>query len=217
MTTKLFLGEGTWGGEWARDLSPGGFREFLRLLEFDCSIVVWTTNADGTPNPFSARGNRDWSAGGYAERYKLGDFPYTKRNKLTHSHGIGPSLYQLTLEDPDEPIVPVQNLLAISPPPRGEFIDMAQEALERGTLGALRVIYADGWDLMARLGQAFDGHLGWRRDWSAVKHPNFSQRGEKHVGHSGIFDRKERHRLVDGGDVDFLKTLRAPRAEVLGV
>jgi hypothetical protein len=210
MTTTLYLSEGTWGGTWARDTSPDSFRVFLRLRGFRCSIVEWSLNVDGEPDPLAAKGNRDWIAGGYAERYRFRHEPYEDLNVLTHSHGIGPVLYQATLEDTDEPIVPIRNVLAICPPPRKEFVTMAQQALERGTIAALRVIYAGSWDAWARLGQLFDGHLGWRRDWSAVIHPHFSQRGEQGIGHSGLFDRAHRSRLVANGDLTFLQQARIP-------
>jgi hypothetical protein len=213
MTTTLYLSEGTWGGKWARDTSVDGFRVFLRMQGFRCSIVEWTNNVDGEPDLLAAKGNRDWIAGGYAERYRFRHEPFEDLNALTHSHGIGPVLYQATLEDIDEPIVPIRNVLAICPPPRKEFLAMAQQALERGTIAALRVIYADGWDPWARLGQLGDGHFGWRRDWSAVTHPHFSQRGEKHVGHSGMFTPENRSRLVDRGDLAFLQTAQSEALE----
>lgn len=221
MKTRLFLGEGTWGGEWARNTEIGTFRDHLRDHGFTCSIIVWTTDVDGllevgrSPSTLGSN-NTDWIAGAYAERYKLAGLPYEQRNKLTHSHGIGPTLYQATLEDTDDPIVPIRNVLAICPPPRQEFLDMARVALERGTIAALRIIYADGWDPWARLGQAFDGSWGWRRDWAALEGVRgFSQRGEKGVGHSGIFKPIEWHRFADGGDWQHLKEER--EVEALGV
>jgi hypothetical protein len=53
---------------------------------------------------------------------------------------------------------------------------------------------------MARLGQVFDNHWGWRRDWSELDGVRgFAQRGEKDVGHSGIFKPEEWHRFETNG------------------
>jgi hypothetical protein len=98
-------------------------------------------------------------------------------------------------------------------------------ALERGTIGKLFVIYADGWDLWARLGQVFDNHWGWRRDWSDLQGVRgFEQHGEKNVGHTGIFETAEWDRFDRNGAFDFLSedvgaepVLDDDDEEVLGV
>jgi hypothetical protein len=209
MTTTLFLIAGTHGGAWAQETDPQSFRVFLRLMGFRCSRIEWSENVDGVPDLLAAAGNRDWISGGYAVRYRLRDVPYEDRNFITHSHGIGPLLYSTTFQDADEPPVPIRNALCICPPPREEFIRMATTALETGMLASLRVIYADGWDLWARLGQIGDGHWGWRRSWD-LHDPRFVQHGIKGIGHSGVFEHGRRGEIV--GDIEDLKVARMPRA-----
>jgi hypothetical protein len=129
-------------------------------------------------------------------RYRLRDVPYEDRNVLTHSHGISSLLYGTTYPDPDEPPILIRNALCICPPPREEFLTMAMTAMRFGMIASLRVVYADGWDLWARLGQIGDGHWGWRRSWD-IEHPRFVQHGIKGIGHSGVFEhgaRRDRRR-----------------------
>jgi hypothetical protein len=218
VSTRLFLSEGTWGSKAFRDLEVNGFRHHLAMQGFSSSIIVWSTDVDGTPEigrpSLLNTKNTDWLAGAFAQRYRLARELFESRNFLTHSYGLAPVLLQATQEDSDDPIVPVRNVLAVTPPPRQDLLDLARSALERGTIASLRVIYADGWDMWARFGQVLDGHWGWRRDWSALKDVRgFDERGEKGVGHSGMFKPSEWHRFEDGKDFEFLKT--AP--EVLGV
>jgi hypothetical protein len=228
MGTRLFLHEGTWGGKWARERGPNTFRDRLQGRGFDSSIVVWSLDVDGTPDigpPLLGTRNTDWVAGGYADRYKMRGESYDRRRKLTHSYGLAPVLFQATHDDPDEPIVPIARVVAVCPPPRQELLDRARLALERGTIGKLFVIYADGWDLWARLGQVFDNHWGWRRDWSDLQGVRgFEQHGEKNVGHTGIFETAEWDRFDRNGAFDFLSedvgaepVLDDDDEEVLGV
>lgn len=205
--TRLWLVEGTWGGDWAEPkIEPGTFRAFLRASGFECARVVWSYDVDGVPSitRHAGDGHRDWIAGGYGIRYRLKDVPFEDRNFLVHSHGIGPVLFQATLEDPEEPMVPIRRLLSVSSPPRSDMELLGKLALESGSIAAWRHIYADGWDTWARFGQVFDGHWGWQRRWG-LEHPHLTQSGEKGVGHSGIFTEPERHRFLDNGHFDFLR------------
>lgn len=207
--TRLFLIEGTWGGAWALNAASGvdSFRVFLQQQGFDCHRVIWSFDVDGIPSVsrHAGEGHRDWIAGGYGLRYRLRDVPLKDRNILLHSHGIGVVLEELTVdEDPDDPIVPINRLLSVCSPPRSDMETLGQLALDSGALGAWRHLYADGWDKWARLGQMFDGHWGWRRDWN-ITHPQFQQLGEKDVGHSGLFDADKRQRFVDHGHFAFLQ------------
>jgi hypothetical protein len=209
--TRLFLSAGTWGGGWTEEIGPESFRVFLKLLGFTCSRIEWTYNVDGIPDLLAAEGNRDWIAGGFATRYRLRNEPYENRNCLTHSDGIGSLLYAMTYPDRDEPPIMIRNALCICPPPREEFLTMAMTAMRFGMIASLRVVYADGWDLWARLGQIGDGHWGWRRSWD-IEHPRFVQHGIKGIGHSGVFEHGKRGEIV--GDLEDLKVARTPMAEM---
>jgi hypothetical protein len=204
--TSLFLIAGTWGGGWAEETDPDSFRVFLRLMGFRCSRIEWSENVDGV---LAAAGNRDWISGGYSVRYRLRDVPYEDRNVLTHSHGIANLLYATTYQNPrsDTPPIPIRNAVCICPPPRQEFLTMAKLALQSGMLASLRVVYADGWDLWARLGQIGDGHWGWRRTWDLAD-PRFVQHGIKGIGHSDVFEHGKRGEIV--GDLEDLKVARLP-------
>jgi hypothetical protein len=212
MMTSLFLLAGTWGGAWTQDTDPDSFRVFLRLMGFRCSRIEWSENVDGVPSVLAAAGNRDWISAGYATRYRLRGLPYEECNCLTHSDGIAGLLYATTYPDRDEPAIHIRNAVCICPPPREEFLMMAKTALTLGTLASLRVVYADGWDMWARLGQIGDGHLGWRRKWD-LEHPRFVQHGIKGIGHSGVFEHGRRGEIV--GDLEDLKVARTPMAGVM--
>jgi hypothetical protein len=214
MMTTLFLIPGTWGGGWTQETDPDSFRVFLRLMGFRCSRIEWSENVDGVPDLLAAEGNRDWIAGGFAVRYRLRDEPYENRNVLTHSHGIGSLLYAMTYPDRDEPPILIRNALCICPPPREEFLTMAMTAMRFGMIASLRVVYADGWDLWARLGQIGDGHWGWRRSWD-IQHPRFVQHGIKGIGHSGVFEHGKRGEIV--GDLEDLKVARTPPAAAVAL
>ena len=203
--TTLYLVEGTWGGEWARDRSAGSFRWYLTSLGFNTILVPWSTDADGLPSFLDATGNSDWSAGGLGMRLQLKGIPYEDRNVLTHSLGLAPALYAATGAHEEIPPVQIRRLLSICPPPRKDLEVLAQHAITGRRIGHWRNVYAQGWDLMARLGQAFDGHWGWRRTFDIESVAGvFNQVGEKGIGHSGMFTGELRQRFVDGGHVDFL-------------
>ena len=200
--TIIHLVEGTWGGDWTHDTGADSFRGWLRRQ--GCMSIAfrgWSTDVDGVPSLFDANGNHDWIAGGYALRDRLAQYPYESRNLLVHSHGIAPVLYQCALDDPESPAVPIHRLLSGCSPPRKDLERIALKAMEKGTIGAWRHIYADGWDKWARLGQMFDGHWGWRRTWDV---PGMVNAGEKGVGHSGLFTPELRQRFVQGGHLSFL-------------
>jgi hypothetical protein len=213
VTTRLWLVEGTWGGDWAQP--DHDFRAFLTGNKFSCARVVWSFEVDGIPS-ISTRGgqneNRDWIAGGYGLRYRLAQVPFEDRNVLCHSHGIGPVLYQATLEDPEEPIVPIRNLLSICPPPRKDMEALGALALQSGAIDRWRNVYAIGWDKWLRPGQLFDGRWGWHLKL-AFKHPHFVQVGERKVAHSGIFTEQYRQRFIDDGHFDFLHGTRLVKGE----
>lgn len=200
--TTLHLIEGTWGGDWMRDTSPGSFRAWLESLGFNCiAFRGWSTDVDGVPSVLNAKGNRDWIAGGYALRDRLLRYPYEDRNILCHSHGIGPALYEAALNDIESPAVPIRRLLSVCSPPRWDLEQIGKDAMYAGTIGAWRHIYADGWDTWARFGQMFDGHWGWRRHWAVPGMVNVAERG---IGHSGIFRPDMRDRFISGGHLAFL-------------
>lgn len=213
--TTLWLLEGTWGGTWARDCSLGSFRAFLREQGFDCYVVEWSTNVDGVPSLFDAKGNRDWIAAGYALRYRLQGVAPEDRNILCHSHGAGGFLYQAILpDDPPLETIAIRRALSVCSPPRSDLERCAQDAIGLWKIGAWRHIYADGWDKMARFGQMFDGHWGWRRKWE-IPEGVFHQVPEKGIGHSGIFTKELRQRFIDSGHFDFLHGIR-PAVEPKG-
>ena len=186
--------EGTWGGSWTNDTGPDSFRQWVASQGFRFKpFRGWSTDVDRIPNWLDRDGNYDWIAGAYALRECLVQIPYEDRNILCHSHGIGPVLYQCALTDPEYPAVPVRRILSICSPPRKDLEAVAALALTAGTIEAWRHVFADGWDFWARVGQAFDGHWGWRRHWEVAGMNNFPEKG---IGHSEIFTPELRHRLI---------------------
>jgi hypothetical protein len=206
--TTIHLVEGTWGGDWTVDTGPESFRAWVR--QYDCLSIVfrgWSTDVDGVPSLFDRSGNYDWIAGGYALRDRLAAYPYERRNLLVHSHGIAPVLYQCALTDPECPAVPIRRLLSVCSPPRKDLEAVAKHAMAAGMIGAWRHIYAGGWDSMARFGQVFDGHWGWRRTWDVPGMVNVAEQG---VGHSGLFTPAYRERFREGGHLAFLTSTVPP-------
>lgn len=210
--TTLIVIEGTWGGRWAR--SDSAFRAFLDKQGFDVfRFRGWSGNIDGVWTPLSADGDADWSSGGYALAYFLKKFPYEDRNLLCHSHGINVALYQANCENDDcgnRVALPVRRLLSVCSPVRKTMQPLARTAIrstacdgsvERPMIGRWRHIYASDWDLMQRMGEMFDGKVGWTRKWKDA-HENV---GVKGVGHSGLLMNPDYFlNWIDDGHIDFL-------------
>jgi hypothetical protein len=179
--TTVVLVEGTFGGTWAADpISP--FRVDLRRHGFTAlHFQGWTTNVDGVPIDLWQRGrHRDWVAGGYALSYFLERLPYEHRNVICHSHGIAPVLYALALRGD---LVPMRRLVSVCSPVRRDLQDVADDA--RPYVDRWRHVSSSQGDPWQRLGELFDGHVGWgARKWEQA-HENVSIPG---IGHSKLLN-----------------------------
>lgn len=190
--TPLLLVPGTWRGGWADEGSL--CRRYLTQLGFRTIVMPWSYDTDGLPSltDFAGEsGMSDWEAGGYSVRFQLctliarGQVDPRRIILLTHSHGINPPIFQATLPTFEgvEPI-PIHAVVSICAPPRNDMKARYQEARAGKMIGFHRAIYADGWDFMARAGQAFDGSWGWRREWEGAD----ENVGLKGIGHSKLLN-----------------------------
>jgi hypothetical protein len=179
----IVLIEGTWGGAWAR---PGAACRTALEKAGHTTILFqgWSGDIDGIPDLFDRGGNSDWEAGGYGLRYFLRAVSGQDVIALAHSHGINPLLYQATLPANGLPPLTIRALVSVCSPSREDMQERAREAMRLGKFGHWRHLYADGWDFMARAGELFDGHFGWRRVWPAASE-NVPFKG---VGHSKLLN-----------------------------
>lgn len=195
MTRPLIIVPGTWGELWAATESPT--LTHLREAGYDVRVFHgWTGNIDGTPNPFGyaidGDRNTDWRAGGWGFRYYLTTFGM-EADVLTHSHGLNVVLYQATLPVDGWPKMRLHSLTSICSPSRDDMQARAQQAMASGLIGCWHHVYAHGFDLMGRLGEAFDGHWGWRRQWPAAT-MNHALKG---IGHTGLLEDPTRWPRLD--------------------
>ncbi len=202
MTTSVILVEGTWGGDWAHSRSR--FCAMLRAQVFaPMRFQGWTNNVDGVPNLLSHGRHRDWIAGGYALAYFLRGLEPADRNIICHSHGIAPVFYAIVKER-----IEIRRLISVCSPVRQDLQHQATGASHH--IGRWRHIAAANGDMLQRLGELFDGHLGWgARKWTQA-HENLTIPG---IGHSGLLnDPKFLDLWQTDGMLDFLRA-----SEVVGV
>lgn len=196
MTTTVTLIEGTFGGAWAEDGSP-----FRTMLEREGFRVVrfqgWTLNVGGVPNLLSRGKHRDWCAGGWSLGYLLRGMALEDRNVICHSHGIGPTLY----EPASCGQIPINRVISVCSPVRADLQELATEAVKR--IGRWRHIAATDGDPWQRLGEIFDGKIGWNeRKWKQA-HENLAIPG---IGHSQLLNDPDYFSLwKDDGMLEFLR------------
>lgn len=176
--THVTLVEGTFGGTWASD-PASTFRDMLRRRDVAASVFEgWTNNVDGVPNLLAAGRHRDWIAGGYALSYFLQLVPYEDRNIICHSHGLQVVLYMLARTQ-----LPIRRLISVCSPVRRDMRETAIAAVPY--LNRWRHIASSQGDPWQRLGELFDGHLGWGdRKWPQAQE-NLSIPG---IGHSKLLN-----------------------------
>lgn len=192
--TDVILVEGTFGGKWAQ---PGSkFRKALEGNGFRPRLFQgWSTNVGGVPNILSGGPHSDWQSGGYALGYYLADLPFESRNIICHSHGINPVLYQAKLVGH-----PIRRLVSVCSPVRSDMLETANEA--KPLIGRWRHIADRDGDKWQRLGELFDGHLGWCKTKWPQANENVTV---PHIGHSGILMEDELIQLwVTDGHFEFL-------------
>ena len=157
--TSLILVPGTWGGQkgdWTSEGSP--FRTFVEARDFEClNFQGWSGDVDGVPLIGENGSHADWIAGGYGLAYFLKTIPYYKRNIFAHSHGGQVVAYCCAKTK-----TPIRRLLTIATPVRKDMFTIYKEA--KLYMGYWTHVRSKGWDLMQRLGEAFDGHWGWTRN-----------------------------------------------------
>jgi len=158
MTTLVLVG-GTWtqgDRDWTSPASP--LRIYLMGKGYHCiQFQGWSGDIDGIPT-FGENGpHADWKAGGFGLSYLLQAMPYEDRNVIAHSHGGNTAVYTPVLAG-----CPILTLTTVCTPVRKDMLDVYREA--KPNIGHWTHIYADGWDLMQRLGEMFDGAFGWTRE-----------------------------------------------------
>jgi pimeloyl-ACP methyl ester carboxylesterase len=157
VTPRLVLVEGTWGGAWARPGTP--FREFLHNHGVDvlARTQFWSGDVSGVPSLWASQKHSDWKAGAIALALYLDRLPYECRNVIAHSHGGNVALYAAAREG-----IALRRLITVCTPERGDMQDVAKQARDRITYWAA-VGSLDGTvDWWRRLGQLFDGEMGWQ-------------------------------------------------------
>ncbi len=190
--TTLCLVPGTHGGTWAE---PGSaLRTYLTRLGFHCILFPWSYDTGGVPSLTDAviQGlDSDWVAGGYATRDRIRShgLSYLDLNFVAHSHGIEPLIMQAILppvDEGDDGPIPIRSLISICSPPYEKSVELSKQARTAGMIGYHKHIHAIGWDLWARLGQAFGG--GYRADleWEGAENV-----GIEGIGHTGLLDKQE--------------------------
>lgn len=181
----LILVPGTLGGrnDWTAKGSP--LRNYLAGQGFACEqFQGFTGNVDGVPNPLENGAHADWIAGGYALNYMLMCRPYEERNIVAHSHGGNVAAYAAGRAG-----LKVRSLITVCTPVRKDMLKIYADA--KPAIGWWRHVYADGWDLWQRLGEAFDGSIGWKRDM-----PNADQNvGIKGISHATLLEDPKRFPL----------------------
>lgn len=193
--TTVILVEGTFGGSWAEPGSP--FRQMLEANEFNViRFEGWSLNVGGVPNLLSRGKHRDWVAGGYGLGYLMQRLSFDDCNIVLHSHGIGVALYEMCNVK-----IPVRRLISVCSPVRRDLQEAANAA--KPIIGRWRHIASSNGDPWQRLGELFDGHLGWDdRTWPQADENVSIPR----IGHSKLLnDPKFLDLWKTDGMLDFLR------------
>lgn len=204
MTTVVLI-EGTWTGAWAREGSP--FRAHLARQGFQLppdGPFEWSGNVAGLPRAISWWRNdkfSDWRAGGAALRWYLRALPYADRNVIAHSHGGQLALFAASQYD-----TWIRRLITVATPCRGDLAGVTRAALPN--IAHWTHVSSREGDLIARLGQLFDGRL--RRGRTQV----FADVNATHpgIGHSKVLTDPAYFPVADA----LLDIIRAPDATVGG-
>jgi hypothetical protein len=211
--TVLVLCEGTWGGEnWAAPASE--FRQFLE--DAGGFIVVrfpgWSNNLDGISllTKFIQHGkHRTWIGGGYA----FADFVRLLRREyedvpiaaIVHSHAVNIALYGLALSAEEQRPIFLDRLISVCSPVRSDMQTPATRAVRQ--IGQWRHVSSHAGDPMQRLGEWFDGEIGWnRRSWDIPGATNVTNMTIRDIGHSKLLsDPTKYHHWIDDGLLDFAR------------
>ena len=202
--TTLILVPGTWGGQpgdWTSKGSP--FQTFVESKDFAClSFQGWTGDLCGVPIIGENGSHSDWIAGGFSLAYFLKSIPYFDRNVIAHSHGGQVVAYCCERTGTD-----IRRLLTVATPVRKDMFPIYKEAAKH--IGYWEHARSSGWDLMQRLGEALDGHIGWLRNMPDANQ-NIVIPG---MGHSKLLhDSKFIPMLESAG---LLEPLRAPVVRII--
>jgi pimeloyl-ACP methyl ester carboxylesterase len=154
---------GTWSNEWIKPGSEWRIHMGRQGCAFPGRSFEWSGDVAGLPRLFSwwaTDKHSDWRAGGsalsdYLRAVRHGDrhgLPYEARNIIAHSHGGQVALFAAAKYD-----TWIRRLITVGTPCREDLAGIVE--LARPNIGYwLHVCSADG-DLMARLGQLFDGRV----------------------------------------------------------
>lgn len=189
----VILVPGTWGGQndWSCDGSP--FRRYLETRGFESvQFRGWSGDVDGLYDPLANGTHSDWRAGGWALRYLHARDPYPI---IGHSHA-GQCIAYCAAETGAS----LSAVITVCTPVRKDMRPIYAEA--RRHIGHWRHVYATGWDLMQRLGELFDGKVGWERQM-AEAHDNV---GIPNISHTKLLeDPAYFHFWEDAGLLDVLR------------
>jgi len=190
---KVILVPGTWyrTDGWSSPGSP--FCRYLESRGFEAiQFRGWSGDVDGFGyDPLENGSQSDWKAGGWALRYLLARDPYPV---IAHSHAGQVAAYCAA-----ETRAPISALVTVCTPVRKDMRAIYREA--RLNIGHWRHAYATNWDLMQRLGELFDGHVGWERKM-AEAHDNVGIP----MSHSTLLENPAQfHWCEDAGLLDVLR------------
>lgn len=154
---------GTWSTDWIQPGSEWRIYMGRQGCAFPAKGFEWSGDVSGLPRWLSVwhyRKHSDWKAGGQALHYYLRGLDhggrkglaYADRNIIAHSHGGQVALYAAAHSD-----TWIRRLITVGTPYREDMAGIIE--LARPNIGYWLHICAKDGDLMARLGQLFDGKL----------------------------------------------------------
>lgn len=193
---------GTWTSDWTR---PGSaWRTFMARqgAAFPAEPFQWSGDVSGLPRLFSwwtTEKYSDWRAGAAALSWYLRGFPYEARNVVAHSHGG-----QLALFAAAQHYTWIRRLVTVATPCRGDLEGVTH--LARPNIAHWTHVSSLDGDLMARLGQLFDGRIRRGRTQPLA---DLNVRHTK-IGHSGMLQDPALFELWGG----LLDTIRADDAAI---
>lgn len=152
---KIQLIHGTWGAKWAEP--DALFPQMLARHDMQvCQPAFeWSGDVSGIPSFTGSQKHSDWRAGGFALALYLARMPLEERNVIAHSHGGQCCAYAAARYN-----VAIRRLVTVSTPVRSDMEPVWMAAKPR--IGYWLHVAAKSGDWMARMGQMFDGHVGWQ-------------------------------------------------------